>query len=136
MSKQAAYETRGPMMTISSIYIIGLVAMYLNGLMTFHLMKRLLETGHPNLYAMGLFPLTGIAIFVALCAGFGLARGLRLTGKGGLFDAQTQPIATVLALVAAVSALFAGYGLPMLLTALAAGVIFGLTFLAAGLLLK
>ena len=123
-------------MTIGTIYVIGLAAMYLNGLLTFHLMPVLQRTGHPNLYAMLIFPLTGFVVLLALLVVYALARGLRLSGEAGVLHAQARPVATVFALVAAVSASFAGYGMPTGPVVLVSVLAFALTFFIAAMVLK
>lgn len=123
-------------MTKSMIYVVALVAIYLNGLLTFHLMPLLQQTGHPNLYAVFLFPLSGVLLLLLLFIAYGLLKGLPLWGGMGLFRAEHRHIALAFALVVAVAASHAGYGMPVLSAALLSIAGFALVFLGVEQMLK
>ncbi|HRK42237.1 MAG TPA: hypothetical protein PLH11_04265 [Gemmobacter sp.] len=121
-------------MAISTLYIFGFVAMYLSGLLTFHLMPVLQQTAQPNLYAIFLFPLIGTLTLLVLLWGYALLRGLPLLGEASPFALRQVP--TVFALVVTVSLGQAGFGLSTWLVALVMMSGFALTFFVTDQIFK
>ncbi|MBL3587659.1 hypothetical protein JMM61_20310 [Rhodovulum sulfidophilum] len=124
-------------MSLTAVYALGFVSMYLNGLLAFHLIDFLRDnTAHPVIYSLFLFPSSGLVIFFGFMMGFSRLCGMKLSGDAGLFGVFAYPITLISAASAASSGGMAAYGLPMLVSAIVFLLFFAITFIGIGAALR